>query len=124
MTDTDLLWIGDPGCRDAPDERRATYVGPAKPFCPCDTGRPNDCQPEDWAGAHAPRPPCERCGWQLHVHQGNYCRRPTPWAPKIDDDWIWWALRHDVPWKKAAVYMVRAALASYAAVPKQLREAP
>lgn len=35
-----LLWVGDIGCRDAPGGRRAIYDGPAKPFCPCDTGSP------------------------------------------------------------------------------------
>lgn len=80
-TQSDVLWIGDPGALDAPDERRATYVGPAKAFCPCDTGNPQDCKPEEWRPAHSPRPPCERCGAPLHGHQGNYCRRPTPWTP-------------------------------------------
>jgi hypothetical protein len=118
---TDLLWIADPGFRDAPDERRATYVGPAKPFCPCDVGRPQDCKPEEWDGAHAPRPPCDRCGQQLYVHQRNYCRRPTPLAPRRDDDWIWYALTHDVPWKKRAIDIIREALAAHAAVPAQNR---
>lgn len=96
---SEILWIGDPGSRDAPDERRATYVGPAKPFCPCDTGDPQDCKPEEWGSAHA------------------YCRRPTPWAPRLDTDWIWYAITHDVPWTAQAVKIVQAALAKHAAVP-------
>lgn len=105
-----MLWIGDPGSRDAPDERRATYMGPAKPFCPCDTGEPQDCKPEEWGGAHAPRPPCERCGNPLYRHQGNYCYRPTPYAPYFDSNWIWYAITHDVPWTAKAVQIVQAAL--------------
>ena len=116
----ELLWIGDPGCRDAPNERRATYVGPAKPFCPCDTGNPQDCKPEEWRPAHAPRPPCERCGNPLYRHRGNYCYRPTPYAPYFDADWVWYALDHDVPWKRQAIDTIRAALARYAAVPGAL----
>lgn len=105
-----LLWIGDPGSRDAPDDQRATYVGPVKAFCPCDTGNPQDCKPEEWRPAHSPRPPCERCGAPLYGHQGNYCRRPTPWAPRRDDDWIWHALINRVPWTPLAVAIVRRAL--------------
>lgn len=106
-----MRWLGDPGHRDAPEFEKATYVGPAKAFCPCDTGNPQDCKPEEWRPAHSPRPPCERCGAPLYGHQGNYCRRPTPWRPRQDDDWIWHALINRVPWTPQAIDIVRAALA-------------
>jgi hypothetical protein len=114
------LWIGDPGARDAHDDQRATYVGPAKAFCPCDTGNPQDCKPEEWRPAHSPRPPCERCGAALYAHQGNYCRRPTPWAPRDDTDWIWHSLINRTPWTPQAVDVVRKALAAYYAIPNTM----
>lgn len=46
---------------------RASVV---KPFCPCDTDRPQDCQPEDWPGAHA-EPPCQNCGRKSYAHAGR-----------------------------------------------------
>lgn len=107
-----LRWLGDPGFRDAPEDEKAVYIGPAKAFCPCDTGNPQDCKPEEWRPAHSPRPPCERCGSALYGHQANYCRRPTPWKPKQDDDWIWHALREPVPWRRQAIDVMREALAA------------
>ena len=40
-----------------------------KPFCPCDTGRPQDCKPEAWPGAHA-EPRCLSCGMKEYEHIG------------------------------------------------------
>lgn len=52
---------------------RHYYVGPPKPLCPCDAGRPQDCCPEDWGGAHA-MPPCEECGLPIY-HSLAHIRR-------------------------------------------------
>ncbi len=48
-----------------------------KPFCPCDTGRPQDCKPEEWPGAHD-EPPCLHCGRKRYAHYGSmrFCGRP------------------------------------------------
>ena len=57
---------------------RHAYVGPPKPFCPCDTGMPQDCAPEQWPGAHR-MPPCEVCGQPIyydHVQPRTDDRRP------------------------------------------------
>jgi hypothetical protein len=56
-----------------------------KPFCPCDTGRPQDCQPEDWPGAHD-EPPCLNCGRKRYAHHGwpLFCERPRIW-PSPDE---------------------------------------
>lgn len=53
-----------------------------KPFCPCDTGRPQDCKPEEWPGAHS-EPPCLGCGEKRYRHFGAllYCARPADWPP-------------------------------------------
>jgi hypothetical protein len=40
-----------------------------KPFCPCDTGLPQDCKPETWQGAHSQRP-CLNCGKETYQHHG------------------------------------------------------
>lgn len=52
-----------------------------KPFCPCDAGRPQDCKPEDWPGAHD-EPPCLNCGRKRYEHFGwpRYCERPARWT--------------------------------------------
>jgi hypothetical protein len=51
-----------------------------KPFCPCDAGRPQDCKPEDWPGAHD-EPPCLDCGRKRYTHFGanRLCERPASW---------------------------------------------
>jgi len=51
-----------------------------KPFCPCDTGRPQDCKPEQWPGAHA-EPACLNCGGKSYAHFGanQLCERPPSW---------------------------------------------
>jgi hypothetical protein len=53
-----------------------------KPFCPCDTGRPQDCKPEEWPGAHV-EPPCLDCGKKRYRHFGalRFCVRPTDLTP-------------------------------------------
>lgn len=43
------------------------YVGPPKPWCPCDINEPQHCQPEKWFDAHAPRT-CESCGRPSYEH--------------------------------------------------------
>lgn len=48
-----------------------------KPFCPCDSGRPQDCQPEDWPGAHS-EPPCLGCGGKRYAHLGALLLCPPP----------------------------------------------
>lgn len=53
------------------------FTGPVKPFCPCDADRPQDCNPEDWPGAHEHRD-CARCGRPDYQHNGlRYCL-PVP----------------------------------------------
>ena len=56
-----------------------------KPFCPCDTGRPQDCKPEEWPGAHD-EPPCLGCGGKRYRHFGAhlFCKRPAAWPGEPD----------------------------------------
>lgn len=61
------------------DTRYRTDV--VKPFCPCDAGRLQDCQPEDWPGAHA-EPPCLNCGRKRYQHHGHILLcEPLPIEP-------------------------------------------
>lgn len=49
-----------------------------KPFCPCDANRPQDCNPEQWSGAHAPST-CAECGQPNYTHGST--RQDTPEGP-------------------------------------------
>lgn len=53
-----------------------------KPFCPCDTDRPQDCKPEEWGEAHE-EPACLDCGKKRYAHFGAHllCHRPASWGP-------------------------------------------
>lgn len=55
-----------------------TFRGLVKPLCPCDAGRPQDCKPEEWPGAHAPSV-CLDCGSPRYQHLGlTRCPRRSP----------------------------------------------
>jgi hypothetical protein len=49
---------------------RHAYVGPPKPFCPCDAGMPQDCKPEQWRPAHS-MPDCEQCGKPIYYNHAR-----------------------------------------------------
>ena len=56
------------------------FTGPVKPFCPCDAGRPQDCDDRDWPGAHAPSS-CTGCGRPNYQHgysMGMACPQVDP----------------------------------------------
>ncbi len=67
----------NPGKPDGGGTYRTDTV---KPFCPCDTGRPQDCKPEEWPGAHA-EPPCLDCGRKRYTHFGEkrFCVWSESW---------------------------------------------
>lgn len=67
-------------------------AGWVKPFCPCDTGAPQDCKPEEWGGAH--RPPLQ---WTSYLPEDRH--RPTPlpnvWlGTSIESDRYTWRADH------------------------------